>query len=216
MSGRTVDAPRAIGILGGTFDPVHVGHLALAREARRALDLERVLFVPNAQPPHKRTDDVSPSHDREAMLSLAIAGTSPPSPSRASNSSVPGRATRGHGRRARVAEPGRGTARAVVHPVRRGPRRLPHLARTVTHPGTLPRGGVAASGHRDARPRLGDGALPGSRGPLRVPGRARPRRRVHDDPPRVSAGQSIEGLVPARWRAISVRPASTVRQRRTG
>jgi nicotinate-nucleotide adenylyltransferase len=67
-------APRAIGILGGTFDPVHVGHLALAREALRTLDLERVLFVPNAQPPHKDSRDVSPAHQREAMLALAIEG----------------------------------------------------------------------------------------------------------------------------------------------
>jgi nicotinate-nucleotide adenylyltransferase len=68
------DSRRAFGILGGTFDPVHAGHLALANEARRALDLERVLFVPNAQPPHKGTHDVSAAHHREAMLSLAIAG----------------------------------------------------------------------------------------------------------------------------------------------
>jgi nicotinate-nucleotide adenylyltransferase len=73
MSGQASDAPRAIGILGGTFDPVHVGHLALAREAYRVLELARVLFVPNAQPPHKPAGDVSPSRDREAMLALAIA-----------------------------------------------------------------------------------------------------------------------------------------------
>jgi nicotinate-nucleotide adenylyltransferase len=64
---------RAIGILGGTFDPIHVGHLALARQALRSLDLEQVLFVPNAQPPHKLGQPISPAHDRESMVSLAIA-----------------------------------------------------------------------------------------------------------------------------------------------
>jgi nicotinate-nucleotide adenylyltransferase len=71
---RGNDHPRAIGILGGTFDPVHVGHLALADEARRVLDLEQVLFVPNAQPPHKRDQEVSAARHREAMLALAIEG----------------------------------------------------------------------------------------------------------------------------------------------
>jgi nicotinate-nucleotide adenylyltransferase len=73
MPGQAADDHRALGILGGTFDPVHVGHLALAREAHRALDLARVLFVPNAQPPHKPAGEVSSARDREAMLALAIA-----------------------------------------------------------------------------------------------------------------------------------------------
>ena len=45
--------PGSIGILGGTFDPFHAGHLALARAARDALGLERILVVPAAVPPHK-------------------------------------------------------------------------------------------------------------------------------------------------------------------
>ena len=65
--------PRAFGILGGTFDPVHLGHLALAREALRELDLEHVRFVPNADPPHKQDQVVTPSLHREAMVALAIA-----------------------------------------------------------------------------------------------------------------------------------------------
>jgi nicotinate-nucleotide adenylyltransferase len=73
MPADPADARRAIGILGGTFDPVHVGHLALAREARQVLGLAHVLFVPNAQPPHKPSGEVSPSRHREAMLALAIA-----------------------------------------------------------------------------------------------------------------------------------------------
>lgn len=66
-------APGAVGILGGTFDPIHLGHLALAREALRALELDHVLFVPNADPPHKQGQDVTSAHHREAMVRLAIA-----------------------------------------------------------------------------------------------------------------------------------------------
>ncbi len=66
------EAPRAFGILGGTFDPVHLGHLALAHEALRALELDHVLFVPNADPPHKQDQGVTPSAHREAMVVLAI------------------------------------------------------------------------------------------------------------------------------------------------
>jgi nicotinate-nucleotide adenylyltransferase len=62
-----------IGILGGTFDPIHVGHLAIAEEAREALDLERVLFIPNRAPVHKPARPVSPAADRAAMVALAIA-----------------------------------------------------------------------------------------------------------------------------------------------
>ena len=64
--------PRAIGILGGTFDPIHKGHLALAREALAELDLEYVLFVPNADPPHKQGQLVTAARHREAMVALAI------------------------------------------------------------------------------------------------------------------------------------------------
>ena len=64
---------RALGIMGGTFDPIHVGHLAVAEEAREALRLERVLFVPAGQPPHKLPGSVSRVGDRVAMVQLAIA-----------------------------------------------------------------------------------------------------------------------------------------------
>lgn len=64
---------RALGIMGGTFDPIHVGHLAVAEEAREALGLDRVLFVPAGQPPHKLPGAVSPVPDRVAMVELAIA-----------------------------------------------------------------------------------------------------------------------------------------------
>lgn len=63
---------RAIGILGGTFDPIHLGHLALAREALTSLDLAHVLFVPNRAPPHKQGQQVTPARHRAAMVALAI------------------------------------------------------------------------------------------------------------------------------------------------
>lgn len=62
-----------LGILGGTFDPIHVGHLILAEEARYALDLSRVLLAPAADPPHKRGRRLSPAAHRVRMVELAIA-----------------------------------------------------------------------------------------------------------------------------------------------
>lgn len=64
----------SVGILGGTFDPIHVGHLAIAEEVREALGLARVLFVPSRLPVHKAGRTVSPAEDRVAMVALAIAG----------------------------------------------------------------------------------------------------------------------------------------------
>jgi len=60
-----------LGVLGGTFDPVHVGHLLLAEEAREQLGLERVLFVPAGQPWRKAGKRISKATDRLAMLRLA-------------------------------------------------------------------------------------------------------------------------------------------------
>ncbi|MFN2426415.1 MAG: nicotinate-nucleotide adenylyltransferase [Candidatus Binatia bacterium] len=61
-----------IGVLGGTFDPVHLGHLASAREIAAAYSLDRVLLVLAARPPHKRTDDAAPAELRWRMLTLAV------------------------------------------------------------------------------------------------------------------------------------------------
>lgn len=66
--------PRRIGVLGGTFDPPHIGHLWLATLAADAMALDRVLFMPAAQPPHKAGESVSRATDRLLMTRLAIAG----------------------------------------------------------------------------------------------------------------------------------------------
>jgi nicotinate-nucleotide adenylyltransferase len=66
-------AHQRIGILGGTFNPVHLGHLAASEEVRARLRLDRVLFVPAAVPPHKVDADLASAGDRLEMVRLAIA-----------------------------------------------------------------------------------------------------------------------------------------------
>ena len=61
-----------VGVLGGTFDPIHIGHLVAAEEVRAQLGLDRVVFVPAGLAPHKLTDDVSSVDHRLAMVTLAI------------------------------------------------------------------------------------------------------------------------------------------------
>ncbi len=63
-----------IGVLGGTFDPPHNGHLALAEAVRAALSLTQLLFMPAADPPHKRGQPKTPAAERVAMLQCALAG----------------------------------------------------------------------------------------------------------------------------------------------
>jgi nicotinate-nucleotide adenylyltransferase len=65
---------RRVGLMGGTFDPVHYGHLVVAEEVYAALDLAEMLFVPAGQPPHKPNLVVTEAQHRLAMLELAIAG----------------------------------------------------------------------------------------------------------------------------------------------
>ncbi|MCX7680716.1 MAG: nicotinate-nucleotide adenylyltransferase [Anaerolineae bacterium] len=69
ISGST----QAIGVLGGTFDPPHYGHLVLAENARVQLGLERVLFVPAGQPPHKPEGPITSPGHRLGMVHAAIA-----------------------------------------------------------------------------------------------------------------------------------------------
>ena len=64
--------PIKIGIFGGTFNPIHVGHLLLAETARESLALDRVLFIPTQQPPHKRASDLLPGAARLELITLAI------------------------------------------------------------------------------------------------------------------------------------------------
>lgn len=71
-----------VALFGGTFDPIHRGHLTVARAARRQLVLDEILFVPSGVPPHKRAGAVTPFHDRHAMVALATAGESSFVPSR--------------------------------------------------------------------------------------------------------------------------------------
>lgn len=65
-----------LGIMGGTFDPIHLGHLAAAENARYYLGLDLILFMLSAQPPHKDYQMVSPAPHRLRMVELAIADNS--------------------------------------------------------------------------------------------------------------------------------------------
>ena len=64
-----------LGILGGTFDPVHCGHLAIAEEAQRQIGLEEVIFVPAGRPYFKDPLGISPAQERLKMLELALTET---------------------------------------------------------------------------------------------------------------------------------------------
>ena len=65
-----------IGLIGGTFDPVHIGHLFIAQTALEEVGLDRVIFVPAGQPPHKQGLKITDSHDRIQMLREAIKNNS--------------------------------------------------------------------------------------------------------------------------------------------
>jgi nicotinate-nucleotide adenylyltransferase len=62
-----------VGIMGGTFDPIHAGHIAAAKAAMACAHLDRVLFIPSAQPPH-RGPASAPAEDRLEMVRLAVEG----------------------------------------------------------------------------------------------------------------------------------------------
>jgi nicotinate-nucleotide adenylyltransferase len=74
---RAGTARQRIALFGGTFNPIHLGHLRAAEEAAERLALDRVLFVPSADPPHKAggaADPLAPAHLRLAWVRLAVAG----------------------------------------------------------------------------------------------------------------------------------------------
>ncbi|GAC1511190.1 MAG: nicotinate-nucleotide adenylyltransferase [Ktedonobacteraceae bacterium] len=64
---------RRIGLMGGTFDPIHIAHLIVAEEVYTALDLTEMVFIPAGHPPHKLHRTSTPAHHRLAMVELAIA-----------------------------------------------------------------------------------------------------------------------------------------------
>lgn len=65
-----------LGILGGTFDPIHFGHLRIAEEICEELELEKVLLIPGGLPPHKYEKSITPFHDRLAMTRMAAQDSS--------------------------------------------------------------------------------------------------------------------------------------------
>lgn len=70
---RSASSPRSIGLLGGTFDPIHYGHLRLAEELAEALEIEQVRLIPAGHPPHRRQPRAAAEHRLE-MTRLALAG----------------------------------------------------------------------------------------------------------------------------------------------
>lgn len=64
---------RRVGIMGGTFDPIHIGHLILGESAWQQFSLEKVLFMPSGNPPHKKKRDGATNQQRIEMVRLAIA-----------------------------------------------------------------------------------------------------------------------------------------------
>ena len=72
MHSRRMTKPERIGVLGGTFDPIHNAHLDMARAALESARLDRVLFVLSARPPHKRDDTVASPEQRLDMLEAAL------------------------------------------------------------------------------------------------------------------------------------------------
>jgi len=66
--------PKAVGVLGGTFNPIHLGHLRAAEEVAEALELEQVRFVPSAEPPHKTGEALAPARLRLEWVRAAVEG----------------------------------------------------------------------------------------------------------------------------------------------
>jgi nicotinate-nucleotide adenylyltransferase len=64
---------KKIGLLGGTFDPVHIGHLLMARTAQEEMGFDKVIFIPSCVPPHKRSSTLFEVDARIAMVRLAVA-----------------------------------------------------------------------------------------------------------------------------------------------
>lgn len=67
-----VNEPMRIGISGGTFDPIHIGHLIVAEQIRETMNLDKVIFIPTGRPPHKVNMGVTQAEQRFNMLKMAI------------------------------------------------------------------------------------------------------------------------------------------------
>ncbi len=67
-------ADMRIGIFGGTFNPIHTGHLIIAQEVTFQLQLDKTLFIPAGNPPHKQNEELAAAINRKEMVELAIAG----------------------------------------------------------------------------------------------------------------------------------------------
>lgn len=65
--------PKRIGIMGGSFNPIHIGHLVTAEEAFSQFNLDRIIFIPSGQPPHKEPRKFAPAEDRYLMTVIATA-----------------------------------------------------------------------------------------------------------------------------------------------
>jgi nicotinate-nucleotide adenylyltransferase len=74
LSAPHLDSHR-LGLLGGSFNPIHKGHLAIAQRVYERLQLTRVLFIPTGDPPHKQSGSLAPAQARLKMVELAIAET---------------------------------------------------------------------------------------------------------------------------------------------
>lgn len=69
---ETLKGAKRVAILGGTFDPIHNGHISVAKEILKKTDVEKVLFVPNGMPPHKDLEDVTSAEIRLEMARAAV------------------------------------------------------------------------------------------------------------------------------------------------
>ncbi len=69
---RLPDISKRIGLFGGTFDPIHFGHLRAAQEVLEYFALDKIIFIPSAVPPHKQTGNLTDAEDRLEMIRLAI------------------------------------------------------------------------------------------------------------------------------------------------
>ncbi len=69
----TKHSPLKVGLLGGSFNPIHIGHLTIAQQVHERMQLSQVLFIPTGDPPHKRDGSLAPANVRLEMVRLAIA-----------------------------------------------------------------------------------------------------------------------------------------------